>query len=140
MTGDFTAYCNDFYRLTELLASREAHFQTLVDNAPYYNGQFYLSDIDAIITYYRNAQAAKAKIDSTFADLKEAERNILLIMRHFDIPPGTVLIGEIPGELTYEIWVNEHDAIFINKIKEHIPDPDGPEIMVFKFTLGGDGE
>src|ERR1039457_5718491 len=99
MTGEFTAYSNRYYELTKLLSKREERFKNLLDNAPFYCGQTSLSEVDAIISYYRKVQAAKAKIEKTLADMREAARPILMIMRHFEIPPGTVLTGEIPGEL-----------------------------------------
>jgi hypothetical protein len=36
-------------------------------------------------------------------------------MQHFEIPPGTVLTGEIPGEMVYEVWADEQDTIHIRK-------------------------
>ena len=133
MTNEFTAHCSYYYQLKMLFLKRQDRLNNLLDNAPFYSGQISLSEIDAIVSYYREAQAAKAKMDKTLADMKEAERDILMFMRHFDIPPGKVLYGEIPGELEYEIWANENDAVFINKIKDLQPEPLDPNIIVIKL-------
>jgi len=140
MTGEFTAYCNQYYELTILLAKREERFKNLLENAPLYCGQTNLSEVDAIITYYREVQTAKAKMNATFDDLKDTERVILMIMRHFEIPPGTVLTGEIPFVVEYEIWANENDAIYINKTKNLQPEEENGNIMVIKLSGVEEGE
>jgi hypothetical protein len=56
MTNEFTAWCNYYYQLTMLLSEVEDHFKNLLDNAPLYSGQTRLSQVDAIIGYYRAAQ------------------------------------------------------------------------------------
>jgi hypothetical protein len=133
MTGEFTTHCNHYYELTKLLSRCEEHFKNLLDNAPLYCGQTSLSEVDAIISYYRKVQAAKAKIEKTADDIAEAARPILMIMRYFEIPPGTVLTGEIPGELKYEIWADEHDALYISKPKNLQPAPDNPNVITIKL-------
>ncbi|MDB4905076.1 MAG: hypothetical protein JWQ63_4357 [Mucilaginibacter sp.] len=133
ITGEFTAYCNRYYELTKLLSKREEHLKNLLDNAPLYCGQTSLSEVDAIISYYRTVQAAKAKAEKTFYDMKETERFILMIMRYFEIPPGTVLTGVIPGELEYELWADENDALYINKTKSLQPEADNPNVIVIKI-------
>jgi hypothetical protein len=134
MTSEFTSYCNLYYNLTLLLAKREERLKNLLDNAPYYYGQTRLSEMDAIISYYRDVQAYKAKKDKTFDNMMATERIILKIMRHFEIPPGTVLTGEIPGELEYEIWADENDAVYISKTKDLAPEADNANIIVIKFS------
>ena len=133
MPGEFTAYCNRYYELTTLLAEREERLKNLLDNAPCYCGQTSLSEVDAIISYYRNVQAAKAKTDKTFDDIKQTERLILMIMRYFEIPPGTVLTGVIPGELEYELWADENDALHIIKTKNLQPEADNPNVIEIKI-------
>jgi hypothetical protein len=140
MTGEFTAYCNHYYELTKLLSAREERFKNLLNNAPLYCGQTSLSEADAIISYYRKVQTAKAQMDNTFDDLTETGRLILMIMRYFEMPPGTVLTGEIPGELAYELWANENDALHISKTINLQPKPDNPNIIVIKFANKDDGE
>jgi hypothetical protein len=136
MTGEFTFYCNQYYQLTKLFAARDERFKNLLDNALPYSNQSNLSDLDAIISYNRKIQAAKAKADKTFKDLTETGRTILMIMQYFEIPPRTVLTGEIPGELEYEIWANENDQIFIGKIRDLPQEADNPNIIVIKCSNG----
>lgn len=140
MTGEFTSYCNRYYELTKLLSRREERFNNLLANAPLYCGQTSLSEVDAIISYYRTVQAAKAKTDKTLDDMRQTERFILMIMRHFEIPPGTVLTGEIPGELEYELWADENDALYIIKTKSLQPEADNPNVMVIKIWDEDGGE
>ena len=99
MTSEFTTQCNRYYRLRVLLSEHEEHLKNLLDNAPLYCGQTKLSEVDAIISYYRRAQTEKAKTDKILDDLTATGSIILTIMRHFEIPPGTMLTGEIPGEV-----------------------------------------
>ena len=133
MTGEFTAHCNQYYHLTKLFSARDERFKNLLNNAPPYTRQRNLNDLDAIISYNRKVQAAKAKADKTFKELTAAGRTILAIMQYFEIPPRTMLTGEIPGELEYELWYNEKDALFINKIKNLQTAPDNPNVIVIKL-------
>jgi hypothetical protein len=141
MTNEFTTHCNQYYQLTKLFSARDERFKNLLDNAPPYTRQSNLSDLDAIISYNRKVQAAKAKADKTFKELTETGRTILAIMRYFEIPPRTVLTGQIPGELEYELWANENDDVFIGKIRDLPQGADNPNVMVIKCWNGGkDGE
>jgi hypothetical protein len=136
MTTEFTAWCNQYYQLTKLFSERDERFKNLLDNAPPYTSQSNLSDLDAIISYNRKVQAAKDKADKTFKDLTKTGRTILAIMRYFEIPPRTVLTGEIPGELEFEIWANEKDDLFIGKIRDLPKEPDDPNIIHIKCWTG----
>jgi hypothetical protein len=140
MTGEFTAYCNHYYDLTQQLTAREGRFKNLLDNVPLYCGQTSLSEVDDIISYYRQVQAAKAKVDETCDEMRETERAILMFMQHFEMPTGTVLTGEIPGELQYEIWANENDTLYINKTKDLAPTPDDLNVIEIRLWGGDDVE
>jgi len=140
MTNELTSYCNEYYNLTQQLAVREEHFKTLLDNAPLYCGQTSLSEIDAIISYHRKVNDAKAKMEETCDDMRQLERLILLFMRHFGIQPGTILTGEIPGELAYEIWANENDILYISKIEDLAPDPDDLNVIEIRLWSKDDVE
>jgi len=134
MTNEFTAWCNYYYQLTLLLSDVEEHFQTLLNNAPLYCGQTRLNEVDAIIGYYRAVQAEKAKMDQLGENVKEAGYTILMMMRHFEIPPGTVLTGEIPGEMAYEVWADAQGGIQIRKTKDLVPVADNPNIIVIECS------
>ena len=140
MTTEFTTWCSHYYQLTNLFAKRNERFQNLVDNAPSYSGQTNLSDLDAIISYNRKVQAAKAKADKTFKDLIETGRSILSIMRYFDIPPRTILTGKIPNELEYEVWANDKDQVFIGKIRDLPQEPEDPNTIYIKCWNGNKDE
>jgi hypothetical protein len=140
MTDEFTAHCSQYYHLTKLFSARHERFKNLLANAPPYTSQNNLSDFDSIIHYNRKVQAAKAKADKTFKDLTETGRTILMIMRHFEIPPRTVLLGQIPGELEYEIWANEKDQVFIGKIRDLPQEALDPNIIYIKAWNGNKGE
>ena len=105
-----------------------------MNNAPVYKGETNLSDIDAIIAYCREAQAAQAEADETLLELKKTEKNILLIMQHFDIPRGTVLTGVMADQLTYEVWAAENDTVYIMKTQSLQPKPDNPNIITVRFS------
>jgi len=120
-TNEFTAYCNYYYNLTIKLAKQQERFKTMLEDAPVWRGQYRLSEVDAIINYYRRTQGEQAKVDAVLDDMRETERTILMIMRHFEIPPGYVLVGEIPGSLEYEIWADDTDAIHIRKTFDLAP-------------------
>jgi len=134
MTNEFTAWCNHYYQLSMLLSEVREYLESLFKNAPLYCGQTRLSEIDAIIGCCREAQAVKAKADKLEKDLEDAGRTILAIMQHFEIPPGTILSGEIPGEMAYEVWADEWEGIHISKTEDLAPEEDDPNIMVFKFS------
>jgi len=140
MTGEFTTCCNEYYYLTVRLEKRQARLKCLLADTPLYYGQTSLSEIDDIISYYRDVQDAKAKVDETCDEMRATEADILMFTQHFEMPPGTVLTGEIPGELAYEIWANENDTLYIKKTKNLAPEPDNPNIIVVKFANKDDGE
>ena len=134
MTSEFTTWCSHYYHLTQLFATRNERFKNLLDNAPPYTSQSNLSDIDGIISYNRKVQAAKAKAGKTFEELKKAGRTILAIMAYFEIPPRTVLTGEIPGEMEYEVWANDKDQVFIGKIRDLPQELEDPNIIRIKIA------
>jgi hypothetical protein len=136
MTDEFTAWCSQYYHLTKLLAARNERFKNLLDDAPPYTNQRNLSDLDTIISYNRKVQAAKAKTDKTFKELTETGRTILAIMQYFEIPPRTILTGQIPGELEYEVWANDKDQVFIGKIRDLPQEADNPNIIRIKCWNG----
>jgi hypothetical protein len=132
MTAEFSAWCSQYYHLTKLFSERTERFKNLLDNAPPYTNQRNLADLDAIISYNRKVQAAKAKADKTFKELTETGRTILMIMKYFEIPPRTVLTGEISGEMEYEVWANEKDDVFIGKIRDLPQEAVNPNIVYIK--------
>jgi hypothetical protein len=140
MNGEFTNCCNESYTLTVRLEKRQARLKRLLVDMPLYYGQTSLSEIDDIISYYRDVQAAKAKVDETCDEMRATEADILMFMRHFNIPPGTILNGKIPGELAYEIWSNENDTIYINKTKDLAPEPDDLNVIEIRLWNKGDEE
>ena len=134
MSNEFTAWCNYYYELTMLLSEVEEHFINLLNNAPLYCGQTRLSEVDVIIDYQLAVQAELTRLHKMREDVKEAEIAILAIMQHFEIPPGTVLTGEIPGEMAYEVWADERDRIHITKTEDLAAEADNANIMVIKFS------
>jgi len=140
MTGEITAWCNQYYHLTKLFSQRNEQFKNLLHNAPPYTSQRSLSDLDAIISYNRKVQAAKAKADKTFKDLTDTGRTILKMMQYFEIPPRTILTGIIPGELEYEVWANEKDEVFIGKIRDLPQEEIDPNVIVIKTWDGKKGD
>jgi hypothetical protein len=133
MNGEFNGYCSRYYNLTQLLAEQQEQFNTLLDNALPYTGQTNLSELDAIIKCNRKIQRAKARVDDTIVKLNETERTILLIMEYFGIPPHTVLFGEVPEMLLFEIWADDSDTIHIQKIKDLAPPVDEENIIKIKI-------
>jgi len=136
MNNTLTNICNHYYYLMQQLRERYAILSDLEKNAPVYNGQTAVTEIDALMNYYSDGLLAKEKADETLAAVKKTEQKILAIMRAFDIPAGKVLFGEIPGELEYEIWANERGRLYINKIKTLEPEPENPNIITIKLDWG----
>ena len=136
MYTNFTTICNRYYYLIQQLRARYAILKDMEDNAPVYSGQVALTEIDDIINYYSQGRMAKEQVDQTLAEVKKTESTILAIMRQFEIPPGKVLYGEIPGELEYEIWANKHGRLYINKIKTIEPEPEKPNVITIRLNMG----
>jgi hypothetical protein len=134
MTNEFTAWCNYYYQFTMLLSEIEEYFINLLNNAPLYYGQTRLSEVDVIIDYHRAAQAELLRLHKMREDVKEAEIAILTIMQHFEIPTGTVLTGEIPGEMAYEVWADEQDRIHISKTEDLAAEEDDADVIVIKLS------
>jgi len=140
MTNEFSGWCSLYYQLRMLYIEQQEQLKNLVDNAPVYCSQTTLGEIDAIMSYYREAQAEKVKADKTFDDLKKTEEIILYIMRHFEIPKGTVLTGVIPGEMELEVWTYGENKLFIEKIRDLEPEPVEPNTTVLKFLIKARGK
>jgi len=134
MSNEFSTWCNYYYQLTMLLAEMEEYFQNLLDDAPPYCGQTRASEVDALIGYCRAVQSEKAKMDKLGEEVKEAEQTILAMLQHFEIPPGTVLTGEIPGEMAYAVWADEQDRIHLRKTEDLAAEPVDPNVIVIKFS------
>jgi len=140
MTNEFTTYCTHYYHLTTQLEEHNQHFQTLLDSAPPYTGQAYLTELDAIISHNRKVHAAKAKVDKTYKEWKETAQTILKIMEYFEMPPRTWLTGIIPGELKYEVWANEKGDVFIGKVRDLQPPVHNPNVIEIKCAMGKKGK
>jgi hypothetical protein len=132
MTGEFSYYCNLYYRLKIKLTKQDVYFYKLLGNALPYTNQRCLTELDEIIKCNRAVQAAKAKVYKTYAQLVEAGEAILKFMDYFEVPPGGVLTGEIPGELEYHIWRDEDNLIGIRKIADLTPEPLPSNFIVIK--------
>jgi len=132
MNGEFSYYCTLYYRLKIKLAKQDDHFKTLLDDAPLFTNQRCLTELDEIISCNRAVQAAKAKVDKTYAQLVEAREAILKFMNYFEVPAGKVLVGEIPGELEYYIWRDEDGRIGIRKTADLTPEPLPSNFIVIK--------
>jgi len=115
MSGEFNSFCSRYYRLTQRLEKEQAYLKKFLDNAPLYQGETELSKIDNIIRYYRKTQDVKAAVDETMDALNDTAKNILKIMKYFDIPPRTVLHGMIEGETEFDVWADETEQVYIMK-------------------------
>jgi hypothetical protein len=140
MTAEFISHCNHYFQLTQLLAKRRERLQKLLDNAPYYCGKTSLNELYAIVCHCRKAQVLNAKVEKTLNEVKATGRMVRMIMRHFEIPPGAVPAGEIPGELTYQVRADEYDELYISKPKQLAPRQDHFKGLVIKLRRSGDGE
>jgi len=115
------------------MTEQDEYLKNLLDNAPLYNGQTNLNEIDDIIKYYRKAQKAKARLDATTDQLYKTEQTILMIMKHFNIPSRTRLVGEIIEEILFEIWADETDRLHVRKTKDLAPSVDEGNIITIKI-------
>ena len=138
MNSEFTAWCNDYYKLRQQLIAEDLHYEYLLHNAPPYTGQSNLQQLDAILKHNREVKAANAKLDKTFKETIAAQDTVVAIMKFFEMPPNTRLTGQIPGELEYEIWADQHGALYTRKIKDLQPEPaKGCEIVfTYKYYDG----
>jgi len=132
MTGEFTNWCSHYYRLTTRLTERSEYLEQLVENAPYYNGEINLGEIDEIIAYYREAQDVNEEVLQLTDELKQTARAILEFMNYFQIPRNKVLTGEIPEQLEYQLWATEDDEIGIRKTNDLEPDPLDENTIIVK--------
>jgi len=132
MEAEFTTVCTRYYKLTQLLSKRRERLRNLLNDAPTYTGQTNLADIDALISYYRNVQACKTKTDETQKELEATKQTVLTIMQYFEIAPGTVLTGEMPGILEFQIWAERNDDLYIIKTKDLAPLSTNPNIIEIK--------
>ncbi|MBV8391093.1 MAG: hypothetical protein JO080_14910 [Mucilaginibacter sp.] len=133
MNGEFTGFCSQYYNLTERLAKENAYLQKFLDNAPFYKGETQLSEIDYILKYYRKTQEVNMAVVKTMDDLNKTAKTILAIMRHFEIPSGTVLHGVVEEEAEYDIWADESSQVHIAKTKQLAPEPDAENIITIRL-------
>ena len=136
MDGEFNTACGGYYNLNKKLAAREVRFQTLLDNAPPYTGQTSLFELDRIISYNRKVHKVQADMEQIQAELRDVESLIFMMMRFFEIPPGTRLTGGIAEELEFEIWADEQDVLHCEKTKDLAPLVNNPNIITIKFNNG----
>jgi hypothetical protein len=138
MNSEFTAWCNDYYKLYEQLIAQDLHYQNLLYNPPPYTGQSNLHELDAILSHNHELQAAKTKLYQTFKETAAARDTVLAIMEFFEMPPNTRLTGQVPGEREYEIWADEHGALCTRKLKDLPPKPNNScEIVIaYKYYDG----
>ena len=132
--GELTYYCRRYYFLRQRLVKEKAYLQKFIDNIPVYKGEKQINKIDGIIKYYRKGQEVSAAIDKTIADLKKVEKNILAIMRHFDIRPYTFLECEIEDEAEIEIWAGHDEEVHMLKIKD-LTVAENPNFIITRLTL-----
>jgi hypothetical protein len=132
MNEQFNELCGRYYRLSQQLTRENAYLQKFLDNAPFYQGETQLSEIDYIIKYYLKTQTVKAAVDKTMDKLNKTVAGILYLMKFFDIPPGTRLHGIIEDEVEFEVWADETDQIHTVKTKDLTP-PDNPNIITIRL-------
>ena len=123
----------------------ERRFYRLLANALPYTGQTDVSELDAIIRCNREIQKAKAEADECKAAMQQTGRTILIVMAYFEIPPGTKLTCEIPGEFELQVWADEDNTIQCIKTKDLNPLKGDPNVIVirlvdspYSFDEGGD--
>jgi hypothetical protein len=132
MPNEFTNHCNHYFQLTQLLAKRRERLQKLLDNVPYHCGQTSLNELYALVCHYRKAQAAKANVEKTLNDIKATGQMVRMMMRQFEIPPGTVPASEIP------VWACEYDGHYSSRPKQLVPVQDHFKELVIKLRRPGD--
>src|SRR5581483_2635198 len=140
MNGEFTGICNYYYELTQLLIKKKKRLCKLLVNYWPYAGETKLSEIDALVKYIRRVQKVKKDFDTLNDARIKMERDILTLMRHFEIPPNTKLSGVIEDEMEYKIWVDENDTIYIEKTKDLVPPPPGVygDYIIYRIKTNDD--
>lgn len=142
---EFTTMCTWYYKLTTRYKKRLAHLNALVENAPVYkldehNWRTNLTEIDAIMKYYYHAQIKKAELDKIAEDMRAVEQDILYVMKFFGIPAFYPLTCQIPGVLEFELWADDHGAIYIRKTADLEPEVLPDNVIVIKTSFWKDEE
>jgi hypothetical protein len=140
MTNEFTALCAQYYRLTTRFEMAYKRYKNLSDNAPLYSGQHSINELNDLMSYSRTLETARTKGAKIFKDLTETAQTIVAIMRSFGIPPRTVLLGEIPGEIEFELWTHETGGVVINKLRDLPKEPENPNMIYIKCWNGNKSE
>ena len=143
MKTEFTTACTALYRLQERFGKRDELFYNMLAKALPYTGQTSLAELDAIIDCTRKIQKLRAAIGETVAQLREVRDVILKIMEYFEIPPYTILTGEIPEELLFEIYADEEGNLYCYKTADLQPPVDAANIIRIKMCMdpyGGEEE
>lgn len=133
MTGEFNGYCSQYYTLTLLLEEQEERLSKLLNNAPMYTGQTTLNEVDAILKHYRKLQQVQARIEELTGELQKTEQTILMIMEYLDIPHNTMLTGEIPEKVAFEIWADDNNILCTQKIKDLARPVENANIITIKL-------
>jgi len=123
MTGEFSNLCARFYRLKTQVFAQDNYLKQLLANEPPGSNLHNTGKPDNSIGKTRKYQAAKAKFDDIYKKYEKVADDILVIMTHFNIPRMAIITGEIPGELTYEVWANQKNEVYIVKSKDLQPEP-----------------
>lgn len=71
-----------------------------------------------------------------YKSLTDTRATTIKIMKYFQIPPRKVFIGQIAGELEYEVWANDKDDLFIGKIRDLPKEPEDPKFFTLKPWVG----
>ena len=126
MTGKFTDLCTRCYRLQTRLHAEYDQLKQLSGNElpgsnPYTPGKLHPSNNKT-----RKLKATKARFDNIYKKYEAVAGDILAILDYFKIPRLAIVTGEIPGELAYEVLVNEKDEVFIKKVRDLQQDPGTP--------------
>lgn len=139
MTGEFNGYCSHYYTTTQLLEEQEERLNKLLNNAPMYTGQTTLNEVDTILKHYRKIELIQTKIEELTEELEKTGQTILMVMQYLDIQPHTVLTGQIPEQVEFEIWADTNDTMYTRKVRDLAPPANENNILRIKICNSRNG-
>ncbi|HZX59968.1 MAG TPA: hypothetical protein VFE54_14625 [Mucilaginibacter sp.] len=136
MSGMLAALCGHYYKLKMKLYKRDDRFKELFDNVLKFKQNRQISELDDILNSRNKAYSAYDKTLIAYEKVKETEDRIVQLLKMLGVRPNWILIGEVAGEMEYEVWYDEDDKVGIIKTKDLSGEVD-EDIIILSGKPGG---
>jgi len=130
-----SALCGHYYKLKLKLYKRDDRFKELFDNVLKFKQNHQISELDDILNSRNEAYNAYDKTLITYEKVKETEDRIVQLLKMLGVRPNWIMMGEVKGEMEYEVWYDENDKVGIIKTKDLEPEPEEGHFVYFKAPL-----